>query len=455
MKNHLRNYVASVLLLVPGAVSLVALPTAAMAQPAAPEVRSLQVAADAGLEPGSRLTITLVGTPRLQASVRIRGLRDSIPLRETAPGVYNGRYTLKRADRIQDEAEVRAVLRRGKGSASAGYTLADIMAAPRVVAAPPRVVAAPPPPVQVAEPRIERFGLSPLERTEPGADIRFTLEGTPGGTAVVDLPGVADDLRLREVRPGVYEGSYTIRRADTFNPNRPIVARLRIGDRVSTTNVPFPGPRPVVDNQPPSLTFLVPRDGETVPAGPSVHVAATFDDAGGSGVDPASVRILVSGRNVTPEAQISRQSVSFWGALPPGRHTVDVTARDVAGNAVRRGWSFDVAAAVVAPPPPVNIGVQVLNHGPNGQVGSGQTLVQGRTAPRAAVAVSVQAVAPTGGVVNLSQNIFQQLLQADGDGNFSFSFLPQIPIPGTRYDIVMVVSRGSANQESRISLFQR
>jgi hypothetical protein len=57
-------------------------------------------------------------------------------------------------------------------------------------------------------------------------------------------------------------------------------------------------------------------------------------------VDPASVRIVVSGRNVTPEAQIDRQLLSFRGALPPGRHTVEVTARDLAGNAVRKSWSF-------------------------------------------------------------------------------------------------------------------
>jgi hypothetical protein len=54
------------------------------------------------------------------------------------------------------------------------------------------------------------------------------------------------------------------------------------------------------------------------------------------------VRVVVSGRNVTREAEIGPDSFSFRGVLPPGRHTVEVTASDRAGNSVRQGWSFDV-----------------------------------------------------------------------------------------------------------------
>jgi hypothetical protein len=445
MNTQFRNYVTSALLALPVALAMVAAPTAALAQPATPEVRSLEIGSDAGLAPGARLRFRLVGTPRVQANVRVRGLQEAVPLREVSPGVYVGGYTVKRADRLSGEAEVRATLRHGNRITAATYALSETMAAPVVVAPPPQVP-------RVPDPRIERFGISPLERIEPGADIRFALEGTPGGTVVVDLPGVTNDLRLRETRPGFYEGSYTIRRVDNFNPNRPIVATLRVGDRISTTNVPFPTAAPVVagDNRPPNVLNLTPREGETVAGGP-VLVSANFEDRGGSGVDPASVQIVVSGRNVTREAQVTTQGFSFRDALPPGRHSVEVTARDRAGNVVRRGWSFDVAAVVV----PANVGVQVLNHGPNGQVGPGPTRVEARTAPRATVAVSVHAVTPTGGGMNVSQNLFQQTLQADPEGNFGFTFLPQIPIPGTRYDIVMVASRGNASQETRLSLFQR
>jgi hypothetical protein len=357
MNKHLRNYVTSALLLLPAAAALVAAPTAAMAQPATPEVAALKISADAGLRPGSRLTFRLTGTPRTKASVRIRGLQ-AIALRETAPGVFVGRYTIKRSDPIESNAEVRAMLRHGNRMASAIYELSETMAA--VVVAPP----APPPPVVVAPApaplRIERFGMVPIDRLEPGADLTFALEGQPGSTVSVDLPGVDNDVRLRETRPGHYEGSYTLRRSDNLNPNRPLVATLRSGDRIVTANLnivvarpgadnrPGPDNRPGADNRngpdnrPPHLVNMTPRDGDTVAGGPPVNISATFQDRGGSGVDPASVQVLVSGRNVTREADIGRDSFSFRGVLPPGRHSVEVTARDRAGNSVRQGWSFDV-----------------------------------------------------------------------------------------------------------------
>ena len=342
MNKQLRNYFTSALLLLPAAAALVAAPTCAMAQPATPEVRSLDADADAGVQPGSRLSFRLIGTPGVQANVRIRGVRDPILLRETAPGVYVGRYTLKRTDRLAGDAAVRATLRRGNRIGAETFTLAEALNMQPVVVAPP----APPVPPPL---RIESFGMVPIERIEPGAELQFAVQGMPGSTVSVDLPGVERDLRLRETRPGNYEGDYTIRRNDDINPNRPFVATLRNGDRVVTANLNLAISRPGTDNRPPgpdnrppSLVNLTPRDGETVPGDRSVQISANFEDRGGSGVDPASVRIVVSGRNVTPDAQVNPRSFSFRGALPPGRHTVEVTARDQAGNTVRQGWSFDV-----------------------------------------------------------------------------------------------------------------
>lgn len=447
MNSPLRNYVTSAMLLLPVMVTLAALPSSAMAQPAAPEVRSLAVDADAGLDAGSHLRFRLVGTPRVQASVRLRGVRDNIALREVEPGVYVGRYTLKRTDRVGPDTDVRAVLRRGNRTALANFELGASMAAPPVAVAPP--------PVRAADPlRIERFGMLPIERLEPGAELQFALEGMPGAAVSVDLPGVERDLRLRETRPGHYEGSYTIRKSDDLRPNWPVAATLRAGDRTVTANLNMMVGRPGADNrQPrgdnraPDLVQLVPADGATVPAGPPVMITARFEDGRGSGVDPASVRVLVSGRNVTPESRIDGQSISFRGALPPGRHTVEVTARDQAGNAVRKSWSFDVAVAA-----PVNVPIRILNHRNNDQVGSGQTTVQGQTVPNADVAVTVNAVAP---MVNLSQQLLSRTVQADATGNFAFSFVPQFPIPGTRYDVTMVSTRGSLRDEARLVLTQR
>lgn len=442
--SHLRSPVAAVMMLLPAAFVMTALPASALAQPAAAEIRSLDVRTDGDLAPGSRLSFRAVATPRGQAVVRVRGIRERIALREVSPGVYVGRYTIKRGEVVQDDREVRLTLRLGKRTTAADYTLAEVMAAPPVANVPPPVV---PPPVAL---RIERFGVTPIERIEPGAELRFALDGAPGASVMIDLPGVANDVALREIRPGHYEGGYTLRRADNLNPSRPIVATLRVGERVVTANLGVPLVQPQADNRPPQVVNISPREGEAVPSGPPIQISANFEDRGGTGVDPATVRILLSGRNITPEAQVTPTSFSFRASLQPGRYTVDVTARDRAGNAVRRDWSFDVGAAV-----PVNVPLQILSHGNNGVVEGGSTVVQGRTAPFATVEAKVDSSSQVPGGFSVAQHVYSQTLQADSNGNFSFTFSPRFTIPGTRYDVSLVATKAGVTSDARLTLYQR
>jgi hypothetical protein len=437
MNKHLRNHVASLFLLAPSAAMLAALPATALAQSVSPEVRSVEIRSDNGLEPGARLTLRVTGSPRARAVVRIDGVKDRIELREVSRGLYIGRYTLKRGERVAGDADVRATLRADNRAGAANYTLADVMESrPPVAVAPP------------APPRIERFAMAPVDRIEPGSELRFTLDGFPGAAVVVDLPGVGNDLALREVRPGHYEGNYTIRRSDNLNLSRPIVATLRTGDRAVTATLAVPTPD--VDHRSPNLVQMTPREGEVVPAAPNIEVSAKFDDRGGTGVDPATVRINLSGRNVTPDALISSSTVSYRATLAPGRHTVEVTARDRAGNAVHREWSFDVAAVA-----PANLPLQILSHANNAQVSGGSVAVQGRTAPFASVTVRVDAVTPAPGGFNVAQQVASQTVQADGQGNFSFSFSPRFPVPGARYEVAVVANKASANTEAKLVLHQR
>ena len=429
MKAQLRNQVAALLLLVPAAMTFTALPTTVSAQPATPEVFSLHVTSSNGLLAGSRLQFTLQGTPRAQASVRIRGL-GNIPLTETSRGVYTGRYVIARDDRIDQAEKIRATLRHGNRAVTASYDIPPGLG--NVAAAPVR---------------IERFQAMGLERVEPGSELRFSLEGPPGAVAFVDLPGINNNVPLREVRPGRYEGSYTIRRSDNMDFSAPVVATLRAGDRTVTANIA--APQVAGDNRPPAIVNMSPREGDTVAGGPFTVVSGNFADRRGSGVDPNSVRILLSGRNVTGGAQITPESFSYRAPLPPGRHTVDVTARDRAGNTVRRNWSFEVAGG------PANVQIQVLSHSNNGQVDGNGTHVRGRTSPFASVNVRVDAVPPVVGQFGVAQQVFSRTLQADANGNFDFTFNSPFPVPGTRYDISMVASKADVTHEARLVLFQR
>ncbi|MEO8654831.1 MAG: hypothetical protein ABI409_11965, partial [Ramlibacter sp.] len=350
---------------------------------------------------------------------------------ETAPGVYRGRYVIGSGDRIEPGDPIRATLRQGNRTVTASYDIpADIA---NVAAAPPL--------------RIERFQMADIDRIEPGAELRFMLEGMPGAVAFVDLPGIEKNVPLREVRPGHYEGSYTIRRSDRLNLSAPMVANLRVGDRLVTANLAQP--RVAADTRPPIVVNMTPREGETVSGGPATVVSGKFEDRGGSGIDPDSVRFMLSGRNVTAATQVTPESFTFRGPLIPGRHTVDVTAGDRAGNAVRRSWSFEVAAA--AP----NVQIQVLNHPNNGQVDSNGTVVRARTAPFANVNIRVDAIPPVFGQFGVAQQVLSRTVQADANGNFEFSFHSPIPAPGTRYEVSMTASKADATAETRLVLFQR
>ena len=446
LKYHIRTRIAAAYLLLPAAAALAALPTGVFAQQRATiELRSLELSTDDDLQPGSRLRIKVIGTPRGQATVRIRGVRDTLVLREAEPGVYVGRYTIKRDDLIEEDGQIRGAIRAGGRTAAASMTVAEASSVSRPPDR-PAVAVLPPAPAL----RIERFALAPFDRMEPGVDLRFALDGVPGASVVVDVPGVANGLTLRETRPGHYEGVYTVRRADAIDVSRPIVATLRMGERAVTANITMTGTAPVADNRTPTLNNLIPRPDELVSGGANVQIAGNFDDRGGSGVDPSSVRIGLSGRNITPEAQIDSNSFRFQGNLPPGRYTVDVTARDRAGNTLRKDWSFDVVGVVQ-----VNLPLQVLNHSNNGTVQGGSTVIQGRTAPFATVAVSVEASAPLGGAAIGKQQVLSETVQADSSGRFSFTFSPRFPIPGTRYEIDMSASKANVRNDAKLVLFQR
>ena len=434
--------------LLPLAALLLVSPARVMAQQPSPELRSLQVNSDAGLTAGADLQFTVEATPRAQVSLRIQGLQRNIALKETERGIYTGEYTVKRQDRLSSTSQIRATARLRNRSATGDYSFPAAFSAAPVAATPPPVAVAPPPVVL----KIDRFAVAPVDKIEPGAELRFMLAGLPGAVASFGIPGVVDNVPMREVRPGVYEGSYTIRRLDNLAPSRPIVATLRMGDKAVTSSLSQPL---TTAAKAPVLRNLSPREGELVAGNITTSVSASFDDAGGVGVDPKSVRILLAGRNVTADSNITAQFFSYRADLPAGRYTVDVSAKDLVGNVMNKVWSFEVASAVAAVAVPVTLPLQATSHANNAVVEGNSTTVRGRTAPGAVVEVKVQAIAPIAGFFGVTQELLNERVQADGAGNFSFTFSPKLPLPGARYEIDMVSTKAPLKTETRLVLFQK
>jgi hypothetical protein len=345
MKHQLRKHVL--------AAAVAAAAGGAFAQ----QIDRLQVDSDAGVAPGATLRFSLEGTPRSQAQVtlNVNDGKISVPMREVKPGLYQGAYTVRRSDRIDPNGQVATRITTGNRWVATNFTY------PQSFLAQAQQPAAP-----VAAARIERFtAASDGAALEPGGQVRFVVRGAPGGTATVGIPGVASDVRLREVNPGVYRGNYVIRRNDDLGGFASAAATLRVGNTSVSSNLS----------------------------------------------EPMTARV------------------------PVGR-----------GN----------TAAMGAAAPSSALPLQVLSPGPNAFIDGGPVLVNGRTAPNALVRVRVDAVPPVvGNRLGVAQTVAEQTVQADANGNFSFNFGPQRTQPGTRYEVSMTANQGTQTAEQRLVLFQR
>ena len=193
-------------------------------------------------------------------------------------------------------------------------------------------------------PAIERFVLRTGGRIEPGRELRFRLVGRPGGEAWVRVPGMQRRIELTEERPGVYEGLYTVRRRDNVQAFGRAIGNLQHGPQRVAARVQVRGDDDTPqarDERGPVIADLSPAPDQRVAGRQRTHISARVTDEG-TGVDPASVRMVVNGRDVTPELRVEGDEVHFRGFLARGRHTAELEVRDRAGNATRRAWSFDV-----------------------------------------------------------------------------------------------------------------
>lgn len=101
----------------------------------------------------------------------------------------------------------------------------------------------------------------------------------------------------------------------------------------------------------PQIDSVSPIEGSVLPAGAIVSVVASYHDLG-SGIDPAAVRLLLDGSDVTGQASVAADSLRFdspAGSLAPGVHSLGLRLADRAGNLAAKDVSFsiDVAATTI------------------------------------------------------------------------------------------------------------
>ena len=199
-----------------------------------------------------------------------------------------------------------------------------------------------------------------------GDTLTATLAGTPGGKAVFAIPGVAEEVPMKETSPGVYVGTYTVTKTASA-AHAAALGRLTAGG-VTSALIQAPGTL-TIDSQPPKLTDFGPaRDAVVESQHPLIY--AQFTDGSGVGADPNSVKVTVDGKDVTGDAAVTASLFTYKPAeaLASGGHTVAVTVADKAGNATTASWGFKVSTS--------NIVQSFTTNEPSGKtVGAGATIV--------------------------------------------------------------------------------
>lgn len=171
-----------------------------------------------------------------------------------------------------------------------------------------------------------------------GSTVEVVMEGTPGGVAVFEIPGLADRVPMRETTPGRYVTRYTVPAGTDLTVSRAnVIGQLRVG---TTQRLIQAGVQVSVDTAGPRITNRNPEPN-TAAALTRPIISATFDDAG-SGIDPNSVEVAVNGRDVTQQATVTANFFTFSPAqpLPSGQNTVTVSVADRAGNVTTQSWTF-------------------------------------------------------------------------------------------------------------------
>ena len=192
---------------------------------------------------------------------------------------------------------------------------------------------------------VDSFTQDATRPLKAGDTLTATLNGTPGGKASFAIPGVAEEVPMKETAPGVYEGAFTIPKNASVT-RAAVLGRLVAGG-VTSALIQAPGTL-TVDSEPPKITDFGPAR-EAVVESDHPLIYATLSDGAGVGVNPDATRITLDGADVTGDATVTGSLFTYRpkNALAGGLHHVVVSLADKAGNASTVEWPFKVSTSKI------------------------------------------------------------------------------------------------------------
>lgn len=406
MPRTLRHAIAAASLLAP--IALAIAPAHAQRVLLAPQqatIQSIALNADRGLAPGSTLDLVVEATPRQYVEVSLGTSGITVPMREVSNGVYRGAYTVRAGDRIDPTGVMTARVGDGTRMNARAFAFPASFQSLAMGNAP-----------AVAQGvHVQRFVMQTSGPVEPGRELRFRLQGAPGADAWLDIPGVITGIDLRETSPGIYEGSYTVRRRDSLEAFPRAVATLRSGNQQVRANL---------HNDNNTAALARPERGDRPGAAAAAAAAAAPGVVLAPGLAGAPPRAAAPPAAV-PQAAAPR-------ALPP--------------QAAAPG-------PLALPPLPGGRLIVGLTSHTNGQLVSndGNLVLEGRTAPNADVRVQIDSIAQAG-----PTNILDTVVRADANGQFSVPVTPSgFVLPGTRYEVRLIATYGNITAQERFTLHRR
>ncbi len=194
------------------------------------------------------------------------------------------------------------------------------------------------------------------------------LMSTGGGVAVYILPSESTyTLQVTTDSPfdlGVYQAGDSDGARATYRhnlqPEGEVMASMSIGgdsdyaldideDGDGAADRTLQATTTSLDVAKPTITVSQPALGSTVTGSKATLQADFADNAGGSGVDPASIQILLDGQDVTNLATLTPDGLSCEVSdLAVGEHRVWVKVSDGDGNVATAEWNFTSESSLLS-----------------------------------------------------------------------------------------------------------